>query len=184
MNKKVGYAFNDVSLEPRSLDRARAVSEFFFKANVGNKVSERTHREVRVYEAKPGGRLLSFVIEDKGDGGDQRLEGTATPQGVRVVRKRPGQPSQTLNLPASQETIEDAEQPRVSVFRNKPVQGVIIDGQDLESYKMTTAVGPAEQRLVRGVKVMLHKLVMVSRSRPTSTLRTTAKWWSSVSAAP
>ena len=162
MNKKVGYAFNDISIEPRSPDRARAVSEFFLKANVANKVSERTHREVRVYEAKPGGRLLSFVIEDKGDGGDQRLEGTATPQGVRVVRKRPGQPSQTMNLLASKETIEDADQPRVSVFRNKPVQGVILDGQDLESYKMSTTVEPAEERLVRGVKVTLHKAVTVS----------------------
>src|SRR5712692_4991538 len=128
MNKKVGYAFNDISIEPRSPDRARAVSEFFLKAN----------------------------------GGDQRLEGTATPQGVRVVRKRPGQPSQTLNLLASKETIEDADQPRVSVFRNKPVQGVILDGQDLESYKMSTTVEPAEQRLVRGVKVTLHKAVTVS----------------------
>src|SRR5260370_41287649 len=118
-------------MEACSAERARAVSEFFLKANVANKVSERTHREVRVYEAKPGGRLLSFVIEDKGDGGDQRLEGTATPQGVRVVRKRPGQPSQTLNLPAGEERSEDADQPRVSVRRNKPGQGVISECQEL-----------------------------------------------------
>src|SRR6266852_5097417 len=166
MNKKVGYAFNDISIEPRSPDRARAVSEFFLKANVANKVSERTHREVRVYEAKPGGRLLSFVIEDKGDGGDQRLEGTATPQGVRVVRKRPGQPSQTLNLLASKETIEDADQPRVSVFRNKPVQGVILDGQDLESYKMSTTVEPAEQRLDRGVELTVSGALKIVSEPP------------------
>src|SRR5260370_42608357 len=114
-------------MEACSAERARAVSEFFLKANVANKVSERTHREVRVYEAKPGGRLLSFVIEDKGDGGDQRLGGTATPQGVRVVRKRPGHPSQTLNLLASKERNEDAHNPRVAGFRHKPVHGLIPD---------------------------------------------------------
>src|SRR5260370_17501140 len=125
-------------MEACSAERARAVSEFFLKANVANKVSERTHREVRVYEAKPGGRLLSFVIEDKGDGGDQRLEGTATPQGVRVVRKRPGQPSQTLNLLASKETIEDAAPPRVSVFPTKPVQAVLPNAQTLPTHNLTT----------------------------------------------
>src|SRR5260370_11324872 len=64
LNKKVGYAFNDLSLAPGSTDKAKAVSEFFFRAHVGDKVSERLHSEIRFYEAKPGGRLLSFTIED------------------------------------------------------------------------------------------------------------------------
>jgi hypothetical protein len=162
MNKKVGYAFNDLTLDPSSATRARAVSEFFFRANVANKVTERTHREVRVYEAKPGGKLLSFQFEDKGDGGDQRLEGSATDQGLRVVRKRPRQPVEILNLPATTETIEDADQPRVAVFRNQSVAGVTLDPQDLQSYQLTTALHPAEERPVHGVKIRVHKAVSIS----------------------
>jgi hypothetical protein len=162
LNKKVGYAFNDLSLAPGRPDKAKAVSEFFFRANVGNKVSERRHTETRFYEAKPGGRLLSFSIVDKGDGGDQWLEGEVKPDGIRVVRTRPSQTAETLDLPPSQETIEDADQPRVAVLRNQKIQGTVLDGQDLENYKMITTVSPSEQRLVRGVNVLLHKVVSIS----------------------
>src|ERR1700716_415786 len=61
LDKKVGYAFNDLSLANGTTDKAKAVSEFFFRAHVGDKVAERRHTEVRGYEAKPGGRLLSFT---------------------------------------------------------------------------------------------------------------------------
>jgi hypothetical protein len=161
-DEKVGYAFNDLSLVPGRPDQAKAVSEFFFRAIVGNRVAERQHTEVRIYEAKPGGRLLSFTIEDKGDGGNQRLEGEAKPDGIRVVQTRPGRAVNILNLPASQETIEDADQPRVAVLRNQKIEGEVLDGQDLETYKMVTTVGPPERRLVRGVKVLLHKVVSIS----------------------
>jgi hypothetical protein len=162
LDKKVGYAFNDLSLAHGTTDKAKAVSEFFFRANVGDKVSERRHTEVRFYEAKPGGRLLSFTIEDKGDGGEQRLEGEARLDGIRVVRKRPGRAVETLSLPATAETIEDADQPRVAVFRSQPIVGTVLDGQDLDSYKMTTTLKPTERRLVRGVNVLLNKVVSIS----------------------
>src|SRR5687767_13894425 len=76
MDKKVGYFFTDVSLVPGRKDQVRSINELVFKATVGKNVSERVHREERIYEAKPGGRLLSFVVEQRGDGGAQRLEAT------------------------------------------------------------------------------------------------------------
>ncbi len=169
LNKKVGYAFNDLSLAPGSTDRAKAVSEFFFRANVGDKVSERLHSEVRFYEARPGGRLLSFTIEDKGDGGDQRLDGQAKADGMHVLRRRPGQPAETLKLPPTKETIEDADQPRVALLRNQAIEGSVLDGQDLESYKMSTTVKPPEQRLVRGVNLSLRKVVSISEKEKVPT---------------
>jgi len=162
LDKKVGYAFNDLALAPGTTDKARAISEFYFRANVGEKVSERRHSEERLYEAKPGGRLLSFTIEDKGDGGDQTLIGEAKPDGLRVQRKRPGQAVETLSLPPAKETIEDADQPRVAVLRKQSVEGIILDGQDLENYKMTTTVAAPERRPVHGVEVLLHKVVSIS----------------------
>ena len=74
LDKKVGYAFNDLALAPGTTDMAWAISEFYFRATVGEKVSARRHSEERLYEAKPGGRLLSFTIEDKGDGGDSKQD--------------------------------------------------------------------------------------------------------------
>src|SRR5258708_39860410 len=53
LDKKVGYAFNDLSLANGTTDKTKAVSEFFFRAHVGDKVSERRHTEVRLYESKP-----------------------------------------------------------------------------------------------------------------------------------
>ncbi len=162
MDKKVGYFFTDLSLVPGRKDQVRSINELVFKATVGTKLSERVHREERIYEAKPGGRLLSFVVEQRGDGGDQRLEGLSTPQGLKVVRKRPGLPDETRTLPASKERVEDADQARVALHRKATVEGTITDGTDLDSYKVTTTVNPPEERMVRWVKVKLSKAETIS----------------------
>ncbi len=162
MDNKVGYFFTDLSLVPGRKDQVRSINEMVFKATVGNKPSERTHREERIYEARPGGRLLSFVVEQRGDGGEQRLEATRTPQGLRVVQKRPGLPDEVRMLPPSLETVEDADQARVALYRKAKVEGTITDGMDLESYKVTTTFEPPEERMLRGVKVKLGKALTIS----------------------
>jgi hypothetical protein len=162
MDKKVGYFFTDVSRVPGKKDQVRSINELVFKATVGKNVSERVHREERTYEATPEGRLLSFVVEQRGDGGTQRLEATNTPKGLRVVRKRPGLPDEVLMLPPSPEKVEDADQARVALYRKATVEGKITDGTDLESYKVTTTYHPPEERLVRGVKVRLGKAETIS----------------------
>lgn len=162
MDKKVGYFFTDLSLVPGRTDQVLAINELVFKATVGSKLTERVHREERVYEAKPRGKLLSFVVQQRGDGGEQRLEGTQTPTGLRVVRKRPGVPDETLTVKASSETVEDADQARVAIYRKAKVEGTITDGTDLESYKVTTTSGAPEERMVRGVKVRLNTAQTVS----------------------
>jgi hypothetical protein len=163
MGKKVGYVFTDLKLEPGAPGKAVSLAELYFKANVGENVSERRHKERRVYESKPGGRLLSFLIEDAGDGGTQTLEGTVTASGLSVVRKRPGQPNQVLTLPASRETIEDADQVRVALLRNEKISGKVLDAQDLQSYDVSTTVGAVEERTVGGVKEKLRTAVTLSQ---------------------
>jgi hypothetical protein len=162
LNKKVGYLFTDLKLASGSKDRAEAVTELMFRATVGSKLSERFHKEVRIYEAKPNGRLLSFTVEDRGDGGNQVLNGSSSARGFHVLRKRPGQADETLELPPSKETIEDSDQARVAVLRGRTVEGVILDGQDLQSYGSKTTVGPIQERFVRGVKIKLHQVVTIS----------------------
>jgi hypothetical protein len=162
MDKKVGYFFTDVAPVPGRKDQVKAVSELVFKATVGTKLSERVHREERVYEAKPGGRLLSLVVDQRGDGGTQRLEATHTPGGMKVVRKRPGQPDEVRTVAASTEKTEDADQARVALYRKATVEGMVTDGTDLQGYKVTTTIEPAEERMVRGVKVRLSRAQTIS----------------------
>jgi transglutaminase-like putative cysteine protease len=162
MDKKVGYFFTDLSLVPGRKDQVRSINELVFKATVGTKLSERVHREERIYEAKPGGQLLSFVVQQRGDGGEQRLEATRMASGLRVVRKRPGLPDEVRMVPASTETVEDADQARVAIYRKAKVEGTITDGTDLQSYKVSTVMEPPEERMVRGVKVRLHKAQTLS----------------------
>jgi hypothetical protein len=141
VDKKVGWFFTDLALVPSKPSQARFVQELVFKAVAGQAAVERHHREERIYEAAPGGRLLSFVIESRGDGGTQTLSGKATPNGIQVLRRRPGHADETLSLPPSTETVEDADQVRVSLLRNAPVSGMVLDGMDLQASKVTTTPG-------------------------------------------
>ena len=164
MGKKVGHIYTDLALVPGQPDKARAVSEFVFKANVGNRVSERRHREVRVYESKPNGRLLSFVIEQTGDGGNQTIDGTNTEKGLQIVRKRPGQANDVRTLPRSPETIESVDQARVALLRGQKLEHPVTDGMDLQTYKLTsTPEKSASERTVGGgVKLKLRSVTTVS----------------------
>ena len=163
VDKKVGYVFTDVGPAPGRNDRVRSINELHFKAQVGARMSERVHREERIYEARPGGRLVAFTVEQRGDGGNQTLVGTATPDGVSVVRKRPGMPDETVNQPPTQETVEDADQVRVALHRQKKVDGHTLDGTDLGTYPVSTTVESAEERLISGVKVRVGKAVTLSQ---------------------
>lgn len=162
MGKKVGYLYSDLALVEGRTDQVRAVNEFVFKANVETKVSERQYKESRVYESRPRGRLLSFTVQQQGDGGNQVLEGTASAKGLRVLRRRPNQPDEVLNLPPSRELVEDADQVRVALLRSARVEGYVTDGQDLESYRVVTTVGESSTRPIGGVDVKVRKATTIS----------------------
>lgn len=162
MGKKVGYLYTNLKLAPGKTDQVQAVNHFVFKANVGTKVAERVMKETRIYEAKPGGKLLQFTVEQSGDGGDQILEATSTPAGLRVLRKRPNLPNEVLTLKPTKETVEDADQARVALKRNGPVKGTVTDGMDLESYQVTTTLGPTETRVIGGIQTKLRKVITLS----------------------
>lgn len=167
MGKKVGYMFQDLSLAPGTTDRVRARQELFMRAKVGENEIHRSLKETRLYEARPGGRLLSFVVEAKGDGGDQTLEATATPAGFTVIRHRPGLPNQVLQIPQSGEKVEDADQVRVALWRNQKVEGNITDGQDLQTYQVVTTPNGVRERVISGVKVKVRTATTLSSKEKT-----------------
>lgn len=162
MNRKVGFLYTDLAFADTARTKVRSTSEFVFKANVGTRTSERRHREVRIYEAAPEGKLLSFTIDQKGDGGDQVLEGTRTDEGFDVVRRRPGRPPETVKLGPSKELVEDADQARVAILRGASVAGTVTDGSDLESYRVTTRLGKTTTRLIGGAPVKLSEAITLS----------------------
>lgn len=172
MGKKVGHIYTHLEAVPGQPDKARVTNEFVFKANVGSRISERRLSDVRIYESKPNGRLLSFVVKQTGDGGDQTIEGTNTEKGLHIVRKRPGQANDVRNLPASPETIEAADQARVALLRGKALENRITDGTDLETYKVSSKVLAPETRVLGGVKVKLRRVSTISEKEkvPTTTV--------------
>jgi transglutaminase-like putative cysteine protease len=161
VDKKVGWFFTDLVAIP-GRPEVKSVAELAFKAVVGNNTADRRHRETRIYESRPGGRLLSFVISDEGDGGNQVLTGKATAKGFLVKRRRPGQADETFTLPKVEETVEDADQLRVALLRNKEVVGTALDGSDLEQYRTSTIPQAEERRVVNGVSVLLRKATTLS----------------------
>ncbi|MBK7862087.1 MAG: transglutaminase domain-containing protein [Archangiaceae bacterium] len=161
--KKIGYTFMKLGPVAGKPDQFETVNEFVMKAMVGNNKSERYLKDVRVYEAKPKGKLLSFFIEKKGDGGDETLEGTSTAQGLRMLRKRPNQPNEVKTLPAARETVEDADQYRLALKKGVKLVGDVIDAQDLEQYRLTTTPDgkPPADRTIGGVTVKVRKVVSI-----------------------
>jgi len=162
VDKKVGWYFTDLALVPGKPSHARFVAELVFKVKGGQAAVDRQHREERIYESRPAGRLLSFVFEDKGDGGTQTLIGKATAKGIEVLRRRPGHADEHLTLPPSTETVEDADSVRVALLRNAPVSGMVLDALDLVTAKVTTTPGGTEKRNVNGVSVTLRHATTVS----------------------
>jgi hypothetical protein len=162
MTKKVGYLFTSLKVDPANPARAIAVNEFFFKASVGTRTSERWLRDTRVYESKPGGKLLSFTYEQKGDGGNQTLVASLGDKGLKVVRQRPGLADEVLGAAFPKETVEDADQARVAIKRNAKLTGTITDGTDLEQYPISSTPGTFETRVVGGLKVKVQKVTTLS----------------------
>jgi transglutaminase-like putative cysteine protease len=168
--KKIGYTFLKFGPVAGHPDQFLSENEFVMKAMVGQNKSERYLKDTRIYEAKPNGRLLSLVIEQKGDGGDQVLEVTSTKEGLRVLQKRPNQPNVVRSMPASKEIVEDADQYRMALKRGKKMEGDVLDSQDLQAYKLTTTPEPGEtERVYGGVKTKVRKVVTISEHEKVAT---------------
>lgn len=167
-NQKVGWMYVSVKLNAAG-DQAISLNELHFRAKVGTRISERVMRETKVFEAKPGGKLLSLRLEQSGDGGDQTLDGLVVKEGLKIIRTRPGQKDDTLMLAMPKEVVEDADQARVSLKRNAPFEGIITDTTDLKQYPVRTTVGENETRTIRGVKVKLKRAVTISEKEKVPT---------------
>ncbi|MBM4380851.1 MAG: transglutaminase domain-containing protein, partial [Deltaproteobacteria bacterium] len=160
LDKKVGYL--STALERLPGGRFQTESTLVFLATVGGRRSERRHREVRTYEATRRGKLLGFRFEQRGDGGEQTLEGECLPGTLQVKRARPGVEEETLRLPACTETADQADAVRVALFRKRAVVGEALDFTDLKAWKARSAPAGEQVRTVGGVKTRLRRVTTLS----------------------
>lgn len=128
LGKKAGWAFSDMregSLDGKKV--AVAVSRVLIKASVGGNPMERDVSEERYYAWQDGGRLLVLRQEKHGDGGDEVLIARNLGDAMELKRVRPGVPDEVRRLPATAETIEDADPARWVVATKQQRSGAAFD---------------------------------------------------------
>lgn len=136
LGKKAGYSRAWVGVETREGRQVLvARSESTISATVGERTVKRAQVDEKVYEAKPGGRLLSFHSRREGDGGDRTTDGRCTPEACVVQLVAQGQREERRVGPVN-ETAEQADAARLALARRGVVSGDQLDLETLRVKKM------------------------------------------------
>jgi transglutaminase-like putative cysteine protease len=90
---------------------------------VGGNQVQRGQLEERVYEARPGGKLLSFQTTFQGDGGDRVVSGTCVHDRCTVRIEAPGAQVEQRNVDGVTETVEQVDAARLAAARRMTVRG-------------------------------------------------------------
>ncbi len=152
MGKKAGYSRSWVGFEMREGRRVIvARTESTISATVGTKTVQRSQADEKVYEARPGGRLLAFSSRRRGDGGDRSVEGTCDEQACTALLSADGQ-RESRRLPPVHETAEQADAARLAVARRSTVPGEQLDLEGLRVKKVEDRYVGATRRAAGGVE--------------------------------
>jgi hypothetical protein len=156
--KKAGWAFSNVTFAVfDGTPAVKAVSEVALSANIGGAKTERHLREERFYAYKDGGALVGIQIDKTGDGGEEHVRGVRKGNHLDLTITRPGHATETRQIPASAETVDEADAPRMAISRNGAVTGKALDGDDLADKSITTTVLPPGQLVEGGVTIPVRR---------------------------
>lgn len=145
-------------------------------ATLGGKPSERKLAEERVYEAKDGGRLLYFKVDFSGDGGEQTLIGRCSPEGIQLVRKRPGLPDEIRRLPPTDDRVEQADPARWVALTGRTLEGVSLDTMEkLKDEKSVTTLVEKTRVTLAGVNVPVVRVSTKEESSHTPVISTVSE---------
>lgn len=127
VGKKAGWSSAQLS---RELKDGRDVlvgrASTLIRATVGGSEVERRQDEERVYEARPGGRLLSFRSSWSGDGGDRTVAGTCDRTTCRAVLEASGSREERI-IEGVRDTADLADGVRLAAARRTTVSGGQLD---------------------------------------------------------
>jgi hypothetical protein len=131
VGKKAGHTRAELRRELRDgKDVLVSRSETLIRATVGGREVERRQREERVWEARPGGRLLAFHAAWSGDGGDRTVSGTCERATCRAVLVA-GASREERTIENVRETAELADAARLAAARRGSVSGSQLDLEKL-----------------------------------------------------
>jgi hypothetical protein len=151
LGRKAGFSRAQVAIEERGGRRVLVARvEQTVSATVGAKTVQRSQADEKVYEARPGGRLLAFSSRRTGDGGDRSVEGRCTPDGCTVVLSAGGT-REERRIPPVAETAEQADAARLAVAERGIVRGVQLDLETLRVKKMEDRYAGASRVAAGGV---------------------------------
>jgi hypothetical protein len=153
LGKKAGWSRMEVLRERRGgMEVLVARQEALLQAMVGERPVERRQRDEKVYEARPGGRLLSFTSEREGDGGNRRMEMTCVGGRCAATFTSDETPPTRREL-VSAETAEQADPFRLAAARRGTVEGVQVEPEQLREKRMKDVYGGPARLAGAGVEV-------------------------------
>ncbi len=136
LGKKAGWSRIEVALERRGDTQVLvARQETLLRATLADRPVQRRERDEKVYQARPRGRLLSFVSEREGDGGRRRTELRCTPRACRATFVA-DDGTQTRELPPTAERAEQADAARLAAALGGTVSGSQLEPEKLREKKM------------------------------------------------
>jgi hypothetical protein len=149
VGKKAGYTRTEIRTETRegrTVLVARQETEL--TVAVGPNTVRRVQRDEKVYEARPGGRLLEFRSLRSGDGGERSARGRCAADGCAVVVEAEGG-REERRIPDPRETAEQADAARLAAALRGDVQGPQLEAEQLrvrqveDAYRGRRSVGGA-----------------------------------------
>jgi transglutaminase-like putative cysteine protease len=136
LGKKAGFTRTELRRELRDgRDVFVGRTEMLIRATVGGRDVERRQDEERVWEARPGGRLLSFRAAWSGDGGERSVTGTCERSACRAVIVA-GAAREERTIEGVRETAELADAARLAAARRGAVAGTQLDLDKLRVREM------------------------------------------------
>jgi hypothetical protein len=163
VGKKAGFTRTELRRDLRDgRDVLVGTTETVIRATVGGREVERRQEEERVWEARPGGRLLAFRAAWSGDGGDRTVTGTCERTTCRAVLAA-GTTREERTIENVRETAELADGARLAAARRGHVTGTQLE---LEKLRLREV----EDRFVRRDEVVgagvAEEVSVVSESEP------------------
>jgi transglutaminase-like putative cysteine protease len=123
VGKKAGWSRSELRREIRDgQDVLVERGETFFRVTIGGRQAERSLRQEKVYEARPGGKLLTFRGAWVGDGGARNVQGSCDGTTCKAVLEAAGA-REERTIEEVRDTADLADGVRLAAARRSSVSG-------------------------------------------------------------